>query len=109
MTDPVDPIRRIDRVSRVGRGARAAGAASRTEPPGRALVPSGPAYTHEPEPPKPAGDAVFAAQLLGGPPRRGLKGGPETLEQARSTYLKNEYSGLADRRAPKGRGRKTEV
>jgi hypothetical protein len=31
------------------------------------------------------------------------------LEQARTTYLKNEYSGPADRRARKGRGAKTDV
>lgn len=108
MTDPVDPIRRLDRVSRASRGARAADRAKGSESSGRALVPSGEARTHEPKP-DPAGDAAFAAQLMGGPPRRGLKGGPETLEQARSTYLQNEYSGPSDRRAKTGQARKTDV
>ena len=115
MSDPVDPIRRLDRLSRVGRGgagARAAGA-GKAPSPSRAVVPAGPARTHDSEPaPESARvpvDAAFAAQLLAGAPRRGLKGGPETLEQARTTYLQNEYSGPADRRAKKGRGTKTEI
>jgi len=53
--------------------------------------------------------AAVKAQLLGEKPRRGLKGGPEVLEQARSTYLQNEYSGRHDRRPRKGRITKTEV
>jgi hypothetical protein len=55
------------------------------------------------------GDAGFTAQVLGEAPRRGLKGGPETLERARATYLGTEYSGGADRRPKKGRITKTEV
>jgi hypothetical protein len=54
-------------------------------------------------------DAAFAAQLLAGASRRGLKAGPEALEQARTTYLRNEWSGRADRRAKQGRRTKTEV
>ena len=113
MTDPVDPIRRLARLSRLGRSAAgvAAGAASGASgpSPSRAVVPAGPVRTHDPEPAPPPGDAAFAAQLLAGAPRRGLKGGPETLEQARTTYLQNEYSGPADRRRKKGREAKTEV
>ena len=109
MTDPVDKVRRLDRLSRVGRGAAAAARAGKAPSASRAVVPAGPARTHDPEPAVAPVDAAFAAQLLAGAPRRGLKGGPEMLEQARTTYLKNEYSGPADRRARKGRGTKTEV
>jgi hypothetical protein len=62
--------------------------------------------------PRPAAagpDAVFTAQLLAGAPKRGLKGGPETMERARSTYLGAEYSGANDRRPRKGRITKTEI
>ena len=48
-------------------------------------------------------DAGFAAQLLGsGGQRRGLKGGPPVLAEARSAYLRTEWSGTADRRPPAG-------
>ena len=54
-------------------------------------------------------DGAFAAQLLSGGEKRGLKGGPETLERAKSTYLKSEYSGSNDRRPRPGRVTKTEI
>jgi hypothetical protein len=41
--------------------------------------------------------------------RRGLKGGPETLEAARSAYLSTEYSGANDRRPKAGLVKRTEV
>lgn len=54
--------------------------------------------------------ADFAAQLLGQDGRkRGLRGGPETLDAARETYLKTEYSGPADRRPRAGQVTKREV
>jgi hypothetical protein len=59
--------------------------------------------------PPPATDAGVAAQLLGEAPKRGLKGGPETLERARGAYLNAEYSGQNDRRPKKGRVTKTEI
>jgi hypothetical protein len=59
---------------------------------------------------RPRGFADFAAHMLGqGERRRGLKGGPETLDAARRTYLATEYSGPADRRPPAGRIAKREV
>lgn len=65
-----------------------------------------PPENSEPAEPAPeglkAGPSEFYAQLLGGGPRRGLKGGPEVLDDARSTYLAAEYSGPADRRPKKG-------
>jgi hypothetical protein len=57
----------------------------------------------------PPADAGLTAQLLGEGPRRGLKGGAETLGRARATYLGTEYSGPADRRPKKGRITKTDV
>lgn len=57
-----------------------------------------------------SGFAAFAAQLIGQPgQKRGLRGGPETLEKARAAYLEAEYSGPADRRIPVGRITKTEA
>ncbi len=54
--------------------------------------------------------AEFAAQLMGQKgQKRGLRGGPETLDKARSTYLGAEWSGLADRRPQAGRITKTEI
>ena len=63
-----------------------------------------------PTPPAPAGAAVFSAQLLGqSGQKRGLKGGPIALDEARSAYLGAEYSGPADRRPNAGRIRKTDI
>jgi hypothetical protein len=56
------------------------------------------------------GFGAFAAQILGqGGQKRGLRGGPETLQQARATYLETEWSGHADRRPQPGRITKTEI
>jgi hypothetical protein len=56
------------------------------------------------------GVAAFAAQILGQDgQKRGLRGGPETLDKARSSYLEAEWSGPADRRPPAGRITKTEI
>jgi hypothetical protein len=52
----------------------------------------------------------FAAQILGQPGRkRGLRGGEETLNLARSTYMQTEWSGRADRRLRRGRITRTRV
>ncbi len=80
-------------------------------------VPSGPVVEHEPGGPArrkarasaAPDDATYAAQLLGGGEKRGLKGGPETLERAKSTYLKSEYSGPNDRRPRPGRVTRTDI
>lgn len=57
-----------------------------------------------------SGFAAFAAQMLGQPgQKRGLRGGPETLEKARAAYLEAEYSGPSDRRLSTGRITKTEA
>ncbi len=80
-------------------------------------VPSGPVIEHEPgSAPRRrknaaanGDDATYAAQLLSGGEKRGLKGGAETLQTAKSTYLKSEYSGPNDRRPRPGRVTKTEI
>ena len=84
--------------------------------PGQALVPvADPEAQETDNPPNPAktrrgGFAGFAAQMLGqGGQKRGLRGGPETLDRARSTYLGAEWSGPADRRPRPGRITKTEI
>ena len=56
-----------------------------------------------------ANDASYAAQLLSGGEKRGLRGGPETLDRAKSTYLKSEYSGPNDRRPQPGRVTRTDI
>jgi len=61
------------------------------------------------EPPASAA-AVFAAQMLGQDgQKRGLRGGPETLDKARTSYLGTEWSGHADRRPKAGQITKTEI
>lgn len=108
MAAPVDPVARIseDRPSR--------GHAHDTprEPHGKALVaktvavrPSAKPATVPPPP-----EAAFAAQVLGQPgKKRGLKGGVEVLDNARSTYLSREYSGARDRRLRPGVCKATEI
>ena len=50
-----------------------------------------------------AASASYAAQLLGQPGmKRGLKGGPEVIDGARSAYLETNYLGQNERRAPLG-------
>lgn len=105
MTSPIDPIRRANQAKRVGRSKG-----------GRAPVEdrSVPAIYETPQPPAPSqaagAPAVFAAQVLGQEgQRRGLRGGRETLDAARTVYNQTEYSGAADRRARKGGAAKTEV
>jgi hypothetical protein len=61
-------------------------------------------------PPRRGGFATFAAHLMGqSGQKRGLRGGQEVLDSARSTYLGTEYSGEADRRPKAGLLRKTEI
>ncbi|WP_312160642.1 hypothetical protein [Phenylobacterium sp.] len=106
MTSPIDPIRRPNQTRRVKRS----GDASRPESTDRSV----PALYEPPLPPAPSAatgpEAAFAAHMLGQDgQKRGLRGGKETLDSARSLYNKIEYSGAADRRTPKGRTAKTEV
>ena len=107
MTSPIDPLRRPNAPRR--------GKRSDTAARGESTDRSGPAVYEPPPPPAPSGiaaqpEAAFAAHMLGQDgQRRGLRGGKETLDSARTLYNKIEYSGSADRRSPKGRTAKTEV
>lgn len=47
-------------------------------------------------------DPIVEAQRIAGGEKRGLKGGTETLNRAKSTYLSSEYSGENDRRPRAG-------
>jgi hypothetical protein len=61
-------------------------------------------------PPRREGFAAFAAHVMGqSGQKRGLRGGQEVLDTARSTYLGTEYSGPADRRPPTGLLKKTNI
>jgi hypothetical protein len=72
-----------------------------------------PAIIETPEEPAPAprrlNFATIAAQIISGGQKRGLRGGRDTLDRARSTYLETEWSGPNDRRIPTGRITKTDV
>lgn len=62
------------------------------------------------DPPRREGFAAFAAHVMGqSGQKRGLRGGQEVLDTARSTYLGTEYSGPADRRPPTGLLKKTKI
>ncbi len=68
----------------------------------RDLVVAGPRQEKPRDEGKSTASASFAAQLLGQPgAKRGLKGGPEVIDGARSAYLETKFLG-ADRRLPKG-------
>lgn len=114
MTDPVDPIRRPEppRRSEIVSDRRTGRDRRRFNAEGEAAA-DAEAARPEPQPcvseDLKAGPSQFYAQLLGGGPRRGLKGGAETLEEARHTYLENEFSGPADRRPKKARAIDEEI
>jgi hypothetical protein len=54
-------------------------------------------------------NAAIDANILSGGEKRGLRGGPQTLKSAKSTYLSAEYSGPNDRRPKPGMIKKTEI
>ena len=105
---PRSPSRRIV-ARREGAAERRAGAHGQNLP----AVIAAPAETARPPAQPPAlatKPAIFAAQLLGQDgQKRGLRGGPETLDKARASYLGTEWSGPADRRPAAGRITKTEI
>ena len=108
MTSPIDPLRRAARLRRARRAPDGRQAAGEFEDRSVPAVIEGPATPA----PTPAADGVtaFAAHLIGqGGVKRGLRGGPETLDAAKNAYVRTEWSGVADRRAPKGSRAKTEI
>jgi hypothetical protein len=111
MTSPIDPIRRPGAPRRANDKVDPVRRAKGTDSGNLPVV-----VDPQPEPPRPpAADpapagAVFAAQLLGQDGhKRGLRGGPATLDAAKSTYNSTEWSGAADRRSRKGRSARTEI
>jgi hypothetical protein len=104
MTFPIDPIRRTT-ASRRAKTERA-NDADRNLP-----VPVGEAEDVTPPPsPAPKTAAAFDAHVLGQDgQRRGLRGGPPVLNSAKTAYNTAEWSGPADRRAPKGGITKTKI
>jgi hypothetical protein len=109
MTDPIGPVDRTSRPRRVGRRAGVSGRrATDAQIPNLPVKLSTPA--NEPASQQPSGAATFAAQIMGqSGQKRGLRGGPETLDHARGAYLEAEWSGPADRRIARGRITKTEI
>lgn len=106
MTEPVSPVggpRRVSSRQEASDGDRPDGADRRLP------VVVNPQPKTEPPRSRRAAFAAFAAQIMGGGPKRGLRGGPETLDKARAAYLETEWSGPADRRVRAGRITKTEI
>lgn len=111
MNGPIDPISRTPSARRALTASPSSDHASadegeeevvfvRDEQPGRS----------SPPPPRRGAFATFAAHLMGqSGQKRGLRGGQEVLDAARSTYLGTEYSGDSDRRPRAGVIRKTEI
>jgi hypothetical protein len=110
MSSPIDPIRRTPRPRRSERPTVDARddldevAEDRSVP-----VVAGPPPAPEPERLNDSA-SVFSAQLMGQDgQKRGLRGGPQVIDAARGAYNRVEYSGPADRRAPKGGAAKTQA
>jgi hypothetical protein len=106
MTGPIDPIRAARAVSRSPRPS-----ADAPDDAGPDETVNLPAVIDAAPTPAPAAKApaAFAAQLIAGAQRRGLRGGPGVLVGAQSAYLDAEWSGTADRRTGKGQIAKTEI
>lgn len=105
MADPVPPVPPVAAAQAVRRG-RALVVLERKDDSGEDA--SGESRSSA-APPRAGSVSAVGAQLLGEKPRRGLRAGPEVLEQARSTYLQNEFSGARDRRPRKGQLTRTDV
>lgn len=110
MTTPIDPVRRAARLRRLRR--RADGSEDTGAPQDDAQLPAVVEPAPAPAPPAAAtaGPSGYTAHVMAqGEQRRGLKGGPETLQTARQAYNRTEYSGRADRRAPAGGVTRTKI
>lgn len=105
MTDPIDPIR-PSHGDRRFRPRRKADLPPREEArPNSAQLPAvmAPDKPADPQP-------VLTAHLIGQDgQKRGLRGGPQTLAQARAAYLSTEWSGAIDRRNRTGLFSKTKI
>jgi hypothetical protein len=112
MNGPIDPIRRAQSARRALPAPRDA---DRPQADGAADGEEDVTFVRDeqpaaPPPPRRGAFATFAAHLMGqSGQKRGLRGGQEVLDAARSTYLGTEYSGPADRRPKAGLIKKTEI
>jgi len=113
MNGPIDPIRRAAPARRALPAPRDA---DRPDSEGGADGEEDVTFVRDeepaapPPPPRRGAFATFAAHLMGqSGQKRGLRGGQEVLDAARSTYLGTEYSGPADRRPKAGQIKKTEI
>lgn len=118
MTGPIDPvsptgpITGVDPIDPRQRDRRQQDRRKPQPSPEKALVATGVEVKTSAKPASipPPPPAAFAAQVLGQPGKKhGLKGGPEVLDAARSTYLSREFSGAKDRRPSPGVRRKAEI
>jgi hypothetical protein len=110
MMSRIDPIRRAALLRRAARPD--AEEVDEAPPPRVANLPvpvDGPRVV-PPRHARPQGEAAFAAQLLGQDgQKRGLRAGAELIDHAKTSYVRTEWSGSYDRRAPKGRVTNTDV
>lgn len=106
MTQSIDPIHPVngDRRARARRKTDAGAQAAPAQLP--VLAEPGAA----PEPPELDPQTALSAHLIAQEnQRRGLRGGPETLAQAKAAYLAAEWSGGTDRRTRRGVMSKTKI
>ncbi len=107
MNDPIDPIRRSGPARRALPAPRDS---DRHESDEETVFVVEEETPPPPRPPRREGFAAFAAHVMGqSGQKRGLRGGQEVLDTARSTYLGTEYSGEADRRPKAGLLKKTNI
>lgn len=109
MSGPIDPLRRPGPARRALPAPRD-GERHETEEEVAFVVEEDALPPRQDPPPRREGFAAFAAHVMGQPgQKRGLRGGQEVLDTARSTYLGTEYSGPADRRPTTGLLKKTKI
>jgi hypothetical protein len=109
MNGPIDPLSRTPSARRALTASRAPDHASADEGEEEVVFVRD-EQPERPSPPRRGAFATFAAHVIGqSGQKRGLRGGQEVLDAARSTYLGTEYSGDSDRRPRAGVIRKTEI
>jgi len=109
MNGPIDPISRTPSARRALTASRSPNHASADEGEEEVVFVRD-EQPERPSPPRRGAFATFAAHVMGqSGQKRGLRGGQEVLDAARSTYLGTEYSGDSDRRPRAGVIRKTEI
>jgi hypothetical protein len=103
---PIDPIRPVRLVRRERPKAEAAAEPAQPTVNVTVNIAPGAGAAARPYQPPTSAEAHLIAQSARA---RGLRGGAQVLERARSTYLETEFSGPNDRRASAGRITKTEA